>query len=234
MPSGVLWVASRIKQAGLTPEKFCAWYENIHIREVTALSGIPRAARYESVKPSPTPGALSDDALWLTVYEMPDINFRETKEFRSLDGQSEPEKELLETVFKQAGFDTRFYECYFGRRIPDTTTSSGSGSLIIPAALTPAAGTDAGFDAWYREEHLSLIGTCPGYRRTRCFKVINATVLDEFERIEPQVSTWLVIREFDGEKLPMVDLEKADETEWGRKIIAGLQMAEGRVHLAEN
>lgn len=111
MPSGVLWVASRVKQPGLTPEEFCSWYENVHIHEKTALSGVPRAAHYEGIKPSPLVGALSSSAPWLTVYEMPDINFRETKEFRSLDGQSEPEKELLEGVFKRVRFDMRFYEC---------------------------------------------------------------------------------------------------------------------------
>lgn len=40
---------------------------------------------------------------------MPDIEFRETSEFKNLDGQSEPERELLEQVFKKARFDTRFY-----------------------------------------------------------------------------------------------------------------------------
>ena len=98
MPSGVLWVASRVKQPGLTPEKFCSWYENVHIPEVTALSGVPRASHYESIKPFPLPGTLSSSTPWLTIYEMPDINFRETEEFRSLDGQSEPEKELLEGI----------------------------------------------------------------------------------------------------------------------------------------
>lgn len=41
---------------------------------------------------------------------MSDIEFRETPEFKGLDGQSEPSKELLEGIFKQARFDTRFYE----------------------------------------------------------------------------------------------------------------------------
>lgn len=41
---------------------------------------------------------------------MPDIAYRETDEFRGLDGQSRPSEELLEGVFKQARFDTRFYE----------------------------------------------------------------------------------------------------------------------------
>lgn len=56
MAPGVIWVSSRVSHLpnpqtnvdALTPEKFCDWYENIHIQEVTALSGVPRAARYEA------------------------------------------------------------------------------------------------------------------------------------------------------------------------------------------
>ncbi|OCK95728.1 uncharacterized protein K441DRAFT_658432 [Cenococcum geophilum 1.58] len=225
MPSGILWVASRVKQPGLTPEKFCSWYENVHIHEVTALSGAPRAAHYEGIKPSPFPGTLSSGTSWLTVYEMPDMNFRETKEFRSLDGQSEPEKELLEGVFKQARFDTRFYECIHVHE-KEGGAAKDPGSLIISGALTPAEGTDADFDDWYREEHLPLIEKVPGYRRARRFKVVNATVLDEFKRLEPQIPTWLVLYEFDGKELPAADLKRANETEWSKKIIEGLQMAE--------
>lgn len=66
----------------------------------------------------------------------------------------------------------------------------------------------------------------PGYRRARRFKVVNATVLDEFKRLEPQIPTWLVLYEFDGKELPAADLKRANETEWSKKIIEGMQMAE--------
>jgi hypothetical protein len=35
-----------------------------------------------------------------------------------------------------------------------------------------------------------------------------------------------MLYEFDGEELPTVDLKRANETEWSKKIVAGLQMAE--------
>ena len=62
MTPGVIWVSSRISHlpeprenvTALTSEKFCDWYENTHIQEVTALPGVPRAARYEaSMYPAP-------------------------------------------------------------------------------------------------------------------------------------------------------------------------------------
>jgi len=224
MPTGILWVASQIKKPTLTPEKFCAWYENQHIQEVTALSGVPRAARYEGIQPSPYPGALSDDAPWLTIYEMPDIEFRGSREFQGLDGQSEPKKELLEGVFKQARFDTRFYECIQVHE--KEGAKKGPASLIISAALTPAAGKEADLDAWYRQEHLPLIGECTGYRRSRRFKLVNATALDEFKRIEPRVPSYLAVHEFDGDELPMAELVKVDETKWSKKVVAELELME--------
>lgn len=115
MPPGVLWVSSRIANPSspsttLTPSKFCDWYENTHILEVTSLPGVPRAARYEAIFPQPDPEAWSANAPWLTLYEMPDVWYRLTDEFRGLDGQSRPSEELLRDVFEQARFDTRFYE----------------------------------------------------------------------------------------------------------------------------
>lgn len=121
---GVLWVASRVAASSppsdstplLTAERFCDWYEKKHIYEVTSLPGVPGARRYEAISPQPPQGPRRDmawwsgEAPWLTLYEMADVDYRLTDEFRGLDGQSEPSKDLLEEVFKQARFDTRFYE----------------------------------------------------------------------------------------------------------------------------
>ncbi|KAF2114145.1 hypothetical protein BDV96DRAFT_469467, partial [Lophiotrema nucula] len=167
MPPGILWVSSRIQNPSiLSPEKFCTWYENTHIQEVTALSGVPSAARYQALSPSPVPTPTwSSEAPWLTIYEMPVLDFRESKEFKSLDGQSKPREELLEGIFKQARFDTRFYEQVqvyepFGK-------IDGPAKFLISAALQPKAGEEEDFEAWYQDEHLKMLAECQGYLRTR-------------------------------------------------------------------
>jgi hypothetical protein len=56
MPKGVIWVSSRISRPDemrpgvppLSPERFCEWYEETHIQEVTALRGVPAAVRWEA------------------------------------------------------------------------------------------------------------------------------------------------------------------------------------------
>ncbi|KAF2714457.1 hypothetical protein K504DRAFT_339823, partial [Pleomassaria siparia CBS 279.74] len=166
MPPGILWVSSRtLFPSTLTPQKFCSWYENTHIPEVLSLPGIPLAARYEAHPSPPTPSSTySSEAPWLTIYEMPDVGYRQTREFKGLDGQSEPREELLESVFRRARFDTRFWEGVqeFGKPV-----GHGPANLLVSVALQPAPGADDDFDAWYREEHLLELSKCPGYRRSR-------------------------------------------------------------------
>ncbi|OCK82483.1 hypothetical protein K432DRAFT_293122, partial [Lepidopterella palustris CBS 459.81] len=95
----------------LTPSIFCNWYENTHIQKVAALSGVPSAVRYEAITSPPYPGFLSEDASWLAVYGMPDIEFQQSAEFKVMGRQSEPRMGLLEDVFKKARFDMKCYEC---------------------------------------------------------------------------------------------------------------------------
>lgn len=115
MPPGLLFVASTTTKPSLSADDFNAWYENQHIYEVTATSGIPRACRYEAYfdQEPPIEGIpvlLNRTYPWLTCYEMNDVNFRNTDEFKSLDGQSDPaDKKVLE-LMRRARFETRFYE----------------------------------------------------------------------------------------------------------------------------
>jgi hypothetical protein len=91
---------------------------------------------------------------------MPDINYRDTDEFKGLDGQSEPEERLLEAIFKKSRFDTRFYEevQHFepgaeniapeSRGDGKQTAVVGAKKFLISAALEPPKGEDDDFDDW--------------------------------------------------------------------------------------
>lgn len=84
MTKGVLWVSSRVtKPDKLSGEKFCDWYENvtisnlssthllahrrtqIHIQQVLSLAGLPSAIRYEAIQPQPSADTWSSEAPWL-------------------------------------------------------------------------------------------------------------------------------------------------------------------------
>lgn len=98
--------------------------------------------------------------------------------------------------------------------------------MLCSVALQPAAGEHADFDRWYREEHLRLLSECPGYCRSRRLEVVNATVLDKFERSEPEVPQYLALHEFDGKEFPMEALGKTAGTEWAKKVMGNLSAAE--------
>lgn len=122
---GILWVNSAvIKPEQLSKEDFNTWYCNEHIPDVVAKSGIKNAFRYEHIADGTSPGRRLE---FLTIYGMPDINFMETEEFRSLEGQSPgPSRE---TIFENAEFDTRSYELF------ETHESKGAKTGKPPRSL---------------------------------------------------------------------------------------------------
>lgn len=117
---GILFVASKVLHPDvLDPLDFTDWYENTHIQEVQSTGGISGTQRYESLsfhsrqRDTSAPKGPENQNLdydFLTVYTFPDLSFRETEAFNSLDGQSMPNEMLLEKLFKQTAFITRFAE----------------------------------------------------------------------------------------------------------------------------
>lgn len=233
-PPGIIWVASRVtKPAKLSESRFFEWYEGQHIQEVTALPGIPAAARYEAVSPSelglvaagdPNPEWLMGGK-WLTIYEMKDIEYRTTEEFKGLDGQSEPKDNLKEEIFQNAFFETRFGALI--SKDEKVGAKKGPAKWVISATLTPGSKPNAEeLEAFYEQEHVYEISKCPGYVRTRRFRLVDTTGLKEFVRTsaEPvEVGSVLALHEFEGVSLDMQRIAKTDETPWTAKVMGELK-----------
>jgi hypothetical protein len=103
---GMMWVNSDvIKPDSLARDAFDAWYCDEHIPDVMAKSGIASAARYDHMINGPSaPRRLG----FLTIYQMPDIHYANTADFKALEGQSPgPNRD---TIFVNSEFETRFYE----------------------------------------------------------------------------------------------------------------------------
>ncbi|KAH4936716.1 hypothetical protein HBI79_070640 [Parastagonospora nodorum] len=225
MTKGILWVSSRITQPDkLSPEKFCKWYEDVHIQEVLVLPSLPSAIRWEAMSPQPGPDTLSTSAPWLTVYEMTDVDYRNSPAFRALNGQTPPPQELLDEIFKNARFDTRFYQEVQNYENPNVTGAPADGAFLISAALQPPASTEAiaDFNKWYADEHLAMLAKAPGYVRTRRYELVDGTRLDGFERSTPHIPKFLALHEFGGEALPWGELQASAETEWAKRVMGGL------------
>jgi len=206
---GILWVNSDvIKPDQLSKEDFDSWYCDEHIPDVVAKSGIATAHRYEYV-----PGrSIPERSLgFLTVYLMEDVNFMETKEFKSLEGQSPgPSKERI---------FTRSYELVQLNEAGNA--KSGPAPLLLCAPLSHSS--DSEIDEWYRKEHVPFIAKTPGYRRSTRYKLATRSILSAFERSFPPGPTWLTLHEFDGPEIPWKELKSFDETDWARKIIPEIQ-----------
>jgi hypothetical protein len=116
----MMWVNSDvIKPDSLSRDAFDAWYCDEHIPDVMRKSGITSAARYDHMINGPS---TSRRLGFLTIYQMPDINFKDTEEFKGLEGQSPgPNRD---TIFVNAEFDTRSYELV---QVDEANGMEGSG-----------------------------------------------------------------------------------------------------------
>jgi len=213
---GLLWVNSRITTPEtLSDADFNTWYNSVHIPDVVATSMVNSAARYKSIDPaSKNP--------YLALYPVSDVTWLGGDEFHSIPVTSDYFPGPSHACFEFAQFDTRYYEFVHGYEKPGAR--AGPANLVISAALTPALGTDADFDAWYMEEHYGTLAECKGYVRTRRYK------LREALRAENEPPVYLALHEFESESLPMEELAKTSETPWAKKVMGTLAGSEVGVY----
>lgn len=73
---GILWVNSKItKPDELSPQQYQEWYEKVHIPDIFQSGGIKEASRWETVNSS-------DDRPYLALYQVEDLDFLQTDEFK--------------------------------------------------------------------------------------------------------------------------------------------------------
>lgn len=237
-PPGILSVASSVTRPDrCSKEKFNVWYENQHIDEVVALSGVSGAVRYEAI-PFPEMTGKGDveekdlpvwlgRAMWLTLYEMDHVDFRKTSEFKGLDGQTIPKENLLDDIFRNARFETRFGELVYTDDGEAESSRQKPEAFLVSVTWTPGSEESAKeLENWFMEERVPLLSSIPNYVRTRLLRHVDTTVLHEFHRqaadpIGP--GSYLALHEFSGKSLSMGEFAMVDETEWTAKVLAGLK-----------
>lgn len=94
--------------------------------------------------------------------------------------------------------------------------------FLTSVRVEPAEGTDEEFDEWYRKQHLDMLSTVKGYRRsTRWKKSVAMSAASS-------AATYMALHEW--EELPSAEqLKVVTGTEWSRKIIGGLKIMEREV-----
>lgn len=89
-------------------------------------------------------------------------------------------------------------------------------------ATAMARHADHDLDEWFRAELIDLVAKCPGYRRTKRYKVHTHTDLAASALVESPVPTWIAMHEFDGPEPPWKELKAgADENKWATNLLSG-------------
>ncbi|KAE9579204.1 Core atranone cluster (CAC) protein 1 [Colletotrichum fructicola] len=216
---GLLFVNSKIIRPDLIDEEsFFKWYDEDHIAEILATSGIQSAFRFLDVNIG------SVERPYLAMYPMRDIGFTQTEEFRNINVSSD----MLPNggpIYDLADFDVRYYKLV--QVFDPKKKGKGVVKTIIAAQYELGELTEDEFDSWYRKEHLDQLAGVPGYLRTTRFKIALARSnaqsralkgLSTNDEPPPQPPKWLAVHEFESEEVDLVSLRQLTDTEWTRKI----------------
>lgn len=163
-----------------------------------------------------------------TLYDMPDIGFRNSDDFTGIADRNPPSPQLMDSIYKNTHFEMRFYEQI--QVVESPTASSDSAKFLVSAAMHPASdpASLADFDKWYREEHLPLLSRLPGFVRSRRFEIASATVLNQaqFGDVLEKAPRYLALHEFSGKELPWEELAKSGETVWAKGVLGSVERVE--------
>lgn len=165
MSEGLLYVLS---EPGAVPdEEFHDWYDNEHAPARLAVPGVRNGFRYRA-----------DDGLvpsWMACYDLGPGALATPEYARLRRGRSAREQRVVEGL---AVLDRRVYELLDSHgEVP-----APPGAPAAPAPVGPVASValcvamttrdEAAFHDWYLREHIPLLHTLPGWRRTRRFRLL--------------------------------------------------------------
>lgn len=100
---GIFFVNSKITSDTLSPQVFNRWYQDVHIPDILATSGIKAAFRYLSTTPEVA------ERPYLAVYPVQDVAWVRSDEFKSIPVHSDMLPNESKAIFEIADFDSRVY-----------------------------------------------------------------------------------------------------------------------------
>ena len=102
----LLYVNSKISDpTKLSPELFESWYNEVHIPDIFATSGIKQAFRYYTTAEDPN----SIDRPYLALYPVKYPGYLTSAEYRGIPLKSDMLPGPNHRIFDVANFDSRFY-----------------------------------------------------------------------------------------------------------------------------
>lgn len=138
-------------------DAFNAWYDEEHVPLRLRVPGFLSARRFRAVA---TAGPR-----YLALYDLASVDVLHSSEYLRLwREQSYREKAMLASIpFTDRRVCELVLDC------PEWTRDAPYQMLVC---MTPPAGVEEDFVAWYREEHIPLLLRVPGWRRVRLFRQV--------------------------------------------------------------
>jgi hypothetical protein len=194
---GLLFVLSQPRDGDET--EFHDWYDTEHGPARLALSGIHSGHRYRAIDEQ-QPG-------WLASYDL-DLEVLGTDRYRRLrDERSPREKAVIDRLLT---LDRRVYE-------PVDSHGSGGGPVLLARSMSVR--DEAGFDAWYTEEHIPALHAIPGWNRTRRYVLRDGNA-----------PRFLALHELSGTEPFDTDAYRAaTSTPWRSRVMASVTRSERRL-----
>ncbi|KAF2401682.1 hypothetical protein EJ06DRAFT_547970 [Trichodelitschia bisporula] len=218
---GLLIARSRITSPELSEDVFERWYNEVHIPDVLAVGTISAAYRFRNSNPAA-------EVPYLAVYTVP--------EFSKVDmgklGALPMAHEMLPgggTITDFVDIDSQFYK--LTQEEAQKLSQDAYFPVLLSAAMEPAAGGEADFDAWYREEHLDQMAKEPGHKRARRYRLA-------FQNTPAGMSgadapSWLTLYEFDesGKEKLGTEVKPLDPmTPWTKRMLETAQRVEAAIY----
>ncbi|KAI3326803.1 hypothetical protein HD806DRAFT_418319 [Xylariaceae sp. AK1471] len=204
---GLMFVGSRVRDPQTTSDElYNRFYNEEHLGDVLAGGQTKLALRYKNVD---TSAAIP----YIALYPVDDASTIGSLESLKLIEDTKKSKILkCDDIYDFIHFElkpyvkTQTYEGYGHEK----DSGEQRGRTLVCVAIEAADGQDEDFDAWYRKQHLDMIGMCKGFRR--CTR---------YRRKDGVCPRFLALYEYDcapGD-LPTEQITQACATEWSEKIL---------------
>jgi len=183
-------------------DAFSAWYEE-HAASRLTVPGIFNARRYRAVEP--------EGPRHMACYDLREPETLQSPEYTRVRNEApQYEREMMARLPRM---DRRVLHLVLGCE-PWTEDAP----YQVTVALEPAADTRDDFIAWYREEHIPMLLSVPGWRRARLF-----------EQVEGDGPSFCALHELD--RLDVFDdpAYAATRTPWRERVIGGATRRERHV-----
>jgi hypothetical protein len=138
-------------------DAFNAWYDEEHVPLRLGVPGFLSGRRYQAVEDA--------GPRYLALYDLASVEVLQTDAYRRLWREpSDRERAMLASI--------PFTDRRVGELLLDCPEWTRDAPYQLVVGMTPPAGGEEDFIAWYRDEHIPMLLAVPGWRRSRVFRQV--------------------------------------------------------------